>query len=286
MLPGKTGQVGYALAHSLQGIGEIIVLGRNQMDLSNLIQVRRVIQDIKPALIINSAAYTSVDKAQAENKLAMLINGDAPGVMAEEAKKYGGAIIHYSTNYVFDGTKDTPYTEEDTVSPINVYGSSKIAGEKAIQAVGLPHLILRTSWIYGLRGNNFLLTILHLAQIREELRIVNDQYGSPTWCKVIADATAYIVTQGKKTRSFQNWLQEKSGLYHLAAQGQTTWYNFAEAILSNAALQRKPLMKAITTLEYPLPEKRPSYSVISSSKFIRTFCGLPMWEDSLSLCQS
>jgi len=256
------------------------------MDLSSLVQVRRVIQDIKPALIINSAAYTSVDKARTENKLAMLINGDAPGVMAEEARKYGGAIIHYSTNYVFDGTKNIPYTETDDPSPINVYGFSKLAGEKAIQAIDLPHLILRTSWVYGLRGNNFLLTILNLAKTQEKLRVVNDQYGSPTWCKVIADATAYIVTQGKKTRNLQDWLQEKSGLYHLAAQGQTTWYNFAKAIVANAVLTSPPLITAITTLEYPLPEKRPSYSVISSSKFSRTFCNLPMWKDSLSLCQS
>lgn len=285
LVTGKSGQVGYELERSLQGLGEIIALDRSQMDLSDLIQVRNVIREIKPGLIVNPAAYTAVDKAETEVELAMRVNGEAPGVMAEEAKKLGAAIIHYSTDYVFDGSKASPYVETDPTSPINVYGASKLAGEQAIQATGVPHLILRTSWVYGMRGKNFLLTVLRLAQDRDELRIVGDQHGSPTWCRTIADTTAHIIAHGKGSGDLQDWWQEKSGLYHLTAQGQTTWAGFTEAILANTVLQKKPKVTAITTQEYPLPAKRPHYSVISSKKLIDEFCDLPAWENSLNLCQ-
>ncbi len=238
LLTGKTGQVGYELERSLQGLGEIIALDRSQMDLANLDQVRDVIRAIKPDLIINPAAYTAVDKAESEPELAMRINGEAPGVMAEEAKKLGAAMIHYSTDYVFDGSKTTPYVETDPTCPINVYGATKLAGEQAIQAAGIPHLILRTSWVYGMRGKNFLLTMLRLAQERDELRIVADQHGAPTWCRTIADTTAHIVAQAKGAQHAQDWWQERSGIYHLTAQGQTTWYGFTQAILENATIPR------------------------------------------------
>jgi dTDP-4-dehydrorhamnose reductase len=285
LVTGKTGQVGYELERSLQGLGEIIALDRSQMDLSDLIQVRNVIREIKPDLIINPAAYTAVDKAETEVELAMRVNGEAPGLMAEEAKKLGAAIIHYSTDYVFDGTKTGPYVENDQPCPINVYGASKLAGEQAIQAAGVPHLILRTSWVYGMRGKNFLLTVLRLAQDRNELRIVGDQHGAPTWCRTIADTSAHIVAQAAGARHAQDWWQEKGGLYHLTAQGQTTWAGFTEAILANAKLSKKPIVTAITTEEYPLPAKRPGNSVISCEKLISTFCGLPAWEHALELCQ-
>lgn len=285
LVTGKSGQVGYELERSLQGLGEVIALDRSQMDLSDLIQVRNVIREIKPDLIVNPAAYTAVDKAETEIELAMRVNGEAPGLMAEEAKKLGAAIIHYSTDYVFDGTKASPYVESDPTCPINVYGASKLAGEQAIQASGVPHLILRTSWVYGMRGKNFLLTVLRLAQDRDELRIVGDQHGAPTWCRTIADTTAHIVAQAVSESDSQDWWQEKSGLYHLTAQGQTTWAGFTEAILANAVLQKKPKVTAITTQEYPLPAKRPHYSVISSKKLINEFCDLPAWEKSLNLCQ-
>lgn len=285
LVTGKSGQVGYELERSLQGLGEIIALDRSQMDLSDLIQVRNVIREIKPDLIVNPAAYTAVDKAETEVELAMRVNGEAPGLMAEEAKKLGAAIIHYSTDYVFDGTKASPYVESDPTCPINVYGASKLAGEQAIQASGAAHLILRTSWVYGMRGKNFLLTVLRLAQDRDELRIVGDQHGAPTWCRTIADATAHIVIKGTINGYSQDWWQEKTGLYHLTAQGQTTWAGFTEAILANAVLQKKPKVTAITTQEYPLPAKRPHYSVISSKKLINEFCDLPAWEKSLNLCQ-
>ncbi len=198
LVTGKTGQVGYELERSLQGLGQVIALDRAQMDLSNLAQVREVIRSIKPQLIVNPAAYTAVDQAEKEPELAMRINAEAPGVMAEEARTIGAAMIHYSTDYVFDGSKNSPYVETDPTCPINVYGRSKLAGEQAIQAADIPHLILRTSWVYGMRGKNFLLTMLRLAQERDALRIIGDQHGAPTWCRTIADTTAHIVAQMRR----------------------------------------------------------------------------------------
>lgn len=284
LLTGKTGQVGYELERSLQSLGEIIALDRSQMDLANLDQVRDVIRSIKPNLIINPAAYTAVDKAESEPELAMRINGEAPGVMAEEAKKLGAAMIHYSTDYVFDGSKSTPYVETDPTCPINVYGATKLAGEQAIRSAGIPHLILRTSWVYGMRGNNFLCTILRLAKERDELRIVADQHGAPTWCRTIADTTAHIIAQSKCAQLGQEWWQERSGIYHLTAQGQTTWYGFTQAILEHATIVKKPVLTPIATQDYPLPARRPTNSAISSEKLISVFCRLPNWEAALKLC--
>jgi dTDP-4-dehydrorhamnose reductase len=284
LLTGRTGQVGYELERSLQGLGEIIALDRSQMDLSNLNQVRDVIRQVKPTLIINPAAYTAVDLAESEPDLAMRINAEAPAIMAEEAGKLGAAMIHYSTDYVFDGTKRTPYVETDPTCPINVYGRTKLAGEQAIQAAGIKHLILRTSWVYGMRGKNFLLTVLRLAQQRDELRIVADQYGTPTWCRTIADTTARFVMQ---MQGSHDWWHEKNGLYHLTAIGQTTWMGLTEAILANASLPEKTIVKGITTQEYPLPAKRPAYSVMSCEKLMSaTHFRLPAWEKALQLCQS
>lgn len=286
LLTGKTGQAGYELERSLQGLGDIIALDRSQMDLANLDQVRDVIRSIKPDLIINPAAYTAVDKAESEPELAMRINGEAPGVMAQEAKKLGAAMIHYSTDYVFDGTKTTPYTEDDPTCPINVYGATKLAGEQAIQAAGIPHLILRTSWVYGMRGNNFLRTMLRLAQEREELRIVADQHGAPTWCRTIADTTARIVALAEDARNTQDWWQQCSGIYNLTAQGQTTWYGFTQAILENAALAKPPRLSPIATRDYPLPARRPTHSALSCERLMETFTGLPDWDKALKLCQA
>mgnify|MGYP001964497183 FL=1 len=182
LLTGRSGQVGYELQRTLQGLGQVVALDRSQMDLSNLDEVRAVIRKVKPQLIVNPAAYTAVDLAESESELAMRINAQAPEVMALEARQLGAAMIHYSTDYVFDGEQTASYTEDDLPNPQSVYGRSKLAGEQAIQAAGIPHLILRTSWVYGARGKNFLLTVRRLAQEREELRIVADQFGAPTWC--------------------------------------------------------------------------------------------------------
>lgn len=288
LLTGRAGQVGYELERSLQGLGEIVALDRTQMDLADLDRVREVIRHVQPTLIVNPAAYTAVDKAETEPELAMRINGEAPGVMAEEARKLGAAIIHYSTDYVFDGAKQGPYTEDDVVCPLNVYGRTKLAGEQAIQGSGVPHFIFRTSWVYGTRGKNFLLTVRRLAQERDELRIVNDQYGAPTWCRTIADVTAHVIAglRGDKGRLGidQNLLRQRSGLYHLAAQGQTTWHGFAQTIIAHWSTERKPAVTPIATNDYPLPAKRPANSILSCKRFIDTFCDLPAWDQALHLC--
>lgn len=285
LITGKTGQVGYELERSLQGLGEIIALDRRQMDLADLIQVRDMIRRVKPTLIVNPAAYTAVDKAESEPELAMRINGEAPAVMAEEAKKLGAAMIHYSTDYVFDGSKNGPYVETDPTCPVNVYGSSKLAGEQAIQSAGIPHLILRTSWVYSMHGKNFLLTMLRLAQEREELSIVSDQVGAPTWSRTIADTTAHIVAQSVVAANHQAWWDKRSGLYHLTAQGQTSWFGFTEAIMAHASIAKKPRLKPILAQAYPVPARRPANSVLSSERLKKTFCGLPQWQDALKLCQ-
>lgn len=288
LLTGRTGQVGYELERSLQGLGEVVALDRGRMDLSNLDSVRNAIREVRPGLIVNPAAYTAVDQAESEPDLAMCVNGDAPGVMAEEAARLGAAMIHYSTDYVFDGTKTGAYTENDAPCPVNIYGRSKLAGEQAIQASGIPHLIFRTSWVYGSRGKNFLLTIKRLAQERDELRIVHDQHGAPTWCRTIADATAHVVARLCDARAKQMLDQDlwrtHSGVYHLAAQGQTTWHGFAQTIITHRSVSKKPVTTPIKTQDYPLPAPRPANSVLSCERFIGTFCGLPQWDDALRLC--
>lgn len=278
LLTGKNGQVGWELQRTLAPLGEVVALDRQQLDLSNPAQIRERVREIKPGLIVNAAAYTTVDRAEAEPELAMAVNGTAPGILAEEAKRAGAAIIHYSTDYVFDATKTTPYTEEDAPNPINVYGRTKLAGEQAIQAVGVPHLILRTSWVYGMRGKNFLLTILRLAREREELTIVHDQIGAPTWSRTIAEATAQILASGA-------WPASAGGTYHLTASGSTTWYGFAKAIL---ALDPKPSEQVckrlipIPTAAYPTPARRPAYSVLSNAKLKADFdVVLPGWKQGL-----
>jgi dTDP-4-dehydrorhamnose reductase len=285
LLTGKTGQVGYELERRLQGLGEIIALGRGQMDLRDLNQLREVIRAVKPALIINPAAYTAVDKAESEPGIAMRVNAEAPAVMAAEARRLGAAMIHYSTDYVLDGTKTTPYTEEDPPNPKSVYGRTKLAGEHAIQAAGIPYLILRTSWVYGIRGENFLLTVLRLAKERDELRIVVDQHGAPTWCRTIADVTAQILAQARTALDRRQWWQEKRGIYGLTARGQTTWHGFAQAILAHAALAKTPTLVPISTQDYPMPAERPRYSVLSCDKLEQAF-GLtpPRWMQGLDLC--
>lgn len=291
LLTGASGQVGYELARSLQCAGEVIALDRNGMDLSDLDQVRSVIRELKPDLIVNPAAYTAVDQAEREPELAMRINGVAPGVMAEEAARLGAAMIHYSTDYVYSGAKETPYTEADPTAPLNVYGRTKLAGEEAIRAAGIPHLILRTSWVYGMRGKNFLLTIMRLARERDALRIVSDQHGAPTWCRTIADATATIVTQAGADWNDGNdadaaqWWERHSGVYHLAAQGRTTWHGFAEVILRHPSVASTVPVYPIAASEYPVPAQRPVSSVMSCELLMSRFCRLPRWDHALRLCQ-
>jgi len=298
LVAGKNGQVGFELQRRLARIGRVIAAGREEMDLADPDSIRTMVRDSAPNLIVNAAAYTAVDQAESEPELALAINGVAPGILAEEAKRLGATLIHYSTDYVFDGSKPAAYTEDDAPRPISAYGRSKLAGEQAIQAVDLPHLILRTSWVYGTRGKNFLLTILRLAKEREELKVVDDQLGAPTWCQVIAAATGGILQDlGYGQTKFRDACAGKRGIYNLTASGQTSWHGFAAAILANAAgaspgksgfaLDHVPALKPITTEQYPLPAQRPRNSMLSNTK-IQSVFGLvmPGWESSLADCMS
>lgn len=283
LITGRNGQVGSALAALLpQALPacQIVALDRTQLDLADLSQIRHVMQTVQPALVINAAAYTAVDQAEREPDLAMRINGEAPGVLAEEARRIGAMLIHYSTDYVYDGLKDSAWTESDPTAPLSSYGRSKLAGEQAIAAVGLPHLILRTSWVYGLTGKNFLLTMLKLAQTRDELGIVADQMGSPTWSHTLAEATVAVIAKA----GAPDQLAPLSGIYHCCAGGHTSWFGFAQAIFAHPAVVQRPRLKAITTAEYPTPAVRPRNSVMSIAKFEAAFGSLPRWDAELDAC--
>lgn len=285
LLTGINGQVGHSLYPKLKSLGEVVALDRQQLDLSRPDHIREVVQHHKPDLIINPAAYTAVDKAESEPELAHAINGIAPGIFAEEAAKLNALLVHYSTDYVFDGAKATPYVETDETNPLSVYGASKLAGEKAIQAVGSSHLIFRTSWVYGAYGKNFMKTILRLAAERDSLRIVADQFGAPTSSDSIADATI---------AALQHWDLNKTGIYHLVNAGETSWHGFAQEIIrqyGNLAQDKGwPTLKStvenvagITTAEYPTPAHRPENSRMNTSKLhlgLRT--SLPTWTEGLN----
>jgi dTDP-4-dehydrorhamnose reductase len=285
LLTGVNGQVGFELARSLQGLGRVIAVDRRRLDLGDLDQVRRVVREVKPALIVNPAAYTAVDQAETDVAACMRLNAQAPGVLAEEARRSGAALVHYSTDYVFDGTKDGAYVEDDATNPQNVYGKSKLAGEQAIEASGCDHLIFRTSWVYGTRGRNFLLTMLRLGAERDELSVVADQFGAPTWATTIATLSSHVLSQALTGSG--GWWFENSGVYHLTASGSTSWQGFAQAIFDNSKQEKKPVMKAIPSVSYPTPAARPLNSRLSNDKLLETF-GLkaPEWHEALRLCMA
>ncbi len=286
MLFGGSGQVGWELQRTLSTLGEVSAPSSARADFANPEGLRAVVRELRPDLVVNAAAYTAVDNAEKEPDLATAVNGVAPGVLAEEAGRAGAALVHYSTDYVFDGEKAAPYIEEDEAAPINVYGESKLAGEEAVTNSGAPHLVLRTSWVYGMRGKNFLRTILRLAGEREELKIVDDQIGAPTWSRAIAEATAQVLIQSKG--NFAGFLGESGGLYHLSAAGETSWYGFARRILDLSARHCSftlEELRAIPTEEYPTPAARPASSTLSCEKLEETFgLYLPSWETQLRLC--
>jgi dTDP-4-dehydrorhamnose reductase len=301
LLTGKNGQVGAELLHLLPQVGEVVAFGHDQLDLSNPADIRRTIREVRPQLIVNAAAYTAVDQAETDETTAQAVNAHAPGLMAAEAKKIGGALIHYSTDYVFDGTKKAPYDEIDSVNPLNVYGKTKFAGEQAIRDSGVPHLIFRTAWVYARQGRNFVRTILRLATQREELRIVSDQIGAPTCASEVAAATANILTSMRDMNNCGFVFSEVSGTYHMSAAGQTTWYDFAKTILEKAeatshipdwlaaATKERPLIARrlipISTKEFGSPTHRPVYSILSNSRLIQTFgVALPDWQAQLQRC--
>ena len=303
LLTGKNGQLGDDLQHVLSRLGDVVATDRQQFDLSRPDEIRKKIRELQPTLIVNAAAYTAVDQAEKDEAAARAINSQAPAIMAEEAKKIGAALVHYSTDYVFDGSKNSPYDEDDPPNPISVYGATKLAGEQAIRDSGVDHLIFRTAWVYSTRGKNFLLTILRLATQREELRIVRDQIGAPTWSREIAGATVKTLEQICNRADAKAGWSERSGTYHMTAGGETNWYEFTRAILQEAAqapdsaawfraatngkelLTRRVL--PITTAEYPTPARRPAYSVLSNSRLNRTFgMQLPDWRQQLKLAFS
>ena len=275
LLTGRTGQVGWELERSLSPHGQVFAFDHASLDLADPDQIVARVREVKPGLIVNAAAYTAVDRAESEPQLTMQINGAAPGILAEETKRLGALLVHYSTDYVFDGAKPAPYLETDSPNPINVYGRSKLEGERAIQASGCRHLILRTSWIYGMRGNNFLLTILRLAREHPELRVVDDQIGAPTWCRDLATATSQLANETAAGKA--------EGLYHLTAAGATSWCGFAREILRVSG-SHTPI-RAISAREYAAPAKRPANSLLSSATIAaRWKLRLPEWQNSLAAC--
>ena len=275
---GKDGQVGWELANALAPVTDTIALGRQELDLTSRDAVRDAIRGSRPHWIVNAAAYTQVDKAESEPDVAFAVNRDAVEVIAEEAKLLSAAVIHFSTDYVFDGNQREPYREDDATNPLNVYGKSKLAGEQVLAAVGIPSVVLRTSWIYGRRGNNFLRTILRLSEERDELRIVNDQFGAPTWCRDLATAAVGLM---EKLSFVPEKLGESTGLYHLAASGETTWLGFAQAIMAAVGNSRVRVI-GIPSEQYPTPARRPRNSRLDCRKFAESFgIVMPEWSASL-----
>jgi dTDP-4-dehydrorhamnose reductase len=282
---GRIGQVGWELRHKLACLGQVSAVEYPEVDFTNSDSIRKAVQAVEPAVIVNAAAYTAVDKAETELKLATAINATGPGVLAEEAKRLGSLLVHYSTDYVFDGSKPTPWVETDTPNPLNVYGQTKLAGDQAIQSSGCDHLIFRTSWVYGARGGNFLLTMLRLAKERTELRIIDDQIGSPTSSECIAQATADVLSQVLAPCGVG--MQGRRGIYNLTSGGETSWFGFTKAIMTQAAARfgsPLPNLVPITTADYPTPAKRPANSRLSCRHLDETFgVRLPHWEQSLDL---
>jgi dTDP-4-dehydrorhamnose reductase len=289
LLTGATGQVGGELLKTLKPLGEVIAPSRTEMDLATMMSVQETIRAVRPRWIVNPAAYTAVDKAESEPELALAINAEAVKVMGQEARAIGAGVIHFSTDYVFDGSANAPYQETDTTRPVSVYGVSKLAGEKALVDSGAGHMVFRTSWVYGPLGKNFLLTILKLARERDRLRIVADQHGAPTWSRDLAMMTADVIAQcetAARGRELESILADVGGVYHAAGAGETTWYGFAAEAL-RLQQEKEPNVRfaqidAITTAEYPTPAKRPANSRMSCEKLAERFGWKMMdWQDSL-----
>lgn len=280
LLTGVDGQVGWELRRTLAPLGEVVAADRGVLDLADTARIRSRVAALRPDLIVNPAAYTAVDKAESEPVLANAINAVAPGELAA----CGVPLVHFSTDYVFDGRKEGAYTETDAPNPLGVYGASKLAGEQAVERAGGAHLILRTAWVYGLRGRNFLLTMQRLARERDTLAVVDDQFGAPTWSRLLAEATAVVVARWLDRRD----LAATSGVYHLVCGGRTSWHGFTEAILAHLSAQGETGLARLTAIPssgYPTPAQRPANSQLDCSKLAETFgVRLPDWETALALC--
>ena len=286
LLTGANGQVGWELRRTLACLGEVVALDSKAMNLADADAVRRKVREIAPAIIVNPAAYTAVDKAESEPELAHTVNAIAPGVLAEEAGRQGALLVHYSTDYVFNGSGETSWREDDACDPLNVYGATKLAGERAIQASGCRHLIFRTSWVYGARGSNFLLTMRRLMRERPELKIVADQIGAPTWCRDLAEATALVLSQIVSPLSKRT--DEPWGIYHMTNAGETSWHGFAEAIQALDEFDETCApahLLPIPSSDYPTPATRPLNSRLNNDRLEQTF-GLRLqdWRAALALC--
>jgi dTDP-4-dehydrorhamnose reductase len=285
LLIGSDGQVGWELRRTLAPVGQVISAslsgdGGPAIDLTSAMSVRKVFDDTRPDAIVNAAAYTAVDRAETDRALAQTINADAVGLLGQLAADAGIPIVHYSTDFVFSGKTERPYREDDTPAPLSVYGETKLAGERALLDSDADALVLRTAWVYGVRGSNFLLTMRNLFHERTELRVVDDQVGTPTWSRMLAEVTAQILH-----RVFVGDLQMQQirGLYHVTSAGATSWYGFAEAIRSASGSDCE--LVPIPTSEYPAPARRPAYAVLDTSRFRETFgLVLPDWRQSLELC--
>jgi len=279
LLIGRNGQIGWELERTLAPLGPVVAVARPELDLRDPAQIRQTVAETRPDVIVNAAAYTAVDKAEEEPDVAMAVNGTAVGIIGEQAKKTGAVVIHYSTDYVFDGRRTVPYAETDPVNPLNAYGRSKLAGEQALFASGAAGIVLRPGWIYGLRGKNFLLTIRRLLAERDSLRVVDDQTGSPTWSRLVAEATAQIIARGGKG------LAGFSGIYHLTCQGSVTWYGFAREIAAHSRGAARPAaIVPVTSAEYGAAAVRPACAVLDNGKLAATFgLALPDWRAALAL---
>ena len=287
LLTGANGQVGWELQRTMSCLGEVTVLDSKALNLADADAIRQKVRAIAPQIIVNAAAYTAVDKAETEVDRARAINATAPGVLAEEAAKLNAILVHYSTDYVFNGSGSTPWREDDVCDPLNVYGSTKLEGERLIQASGCRHLIFRTSWVYGARGSNFLLTMRRLMRERPELKIVADQMGAPTWCRDLAEATAQVLSV-VGTNTFKDDNSHPWGVYHMTNSGVTSWHGFAQAIQSLDTPDKSHAsahLLAIASSEYPTPAQRPSNSRLDNDKLERVF-GLRLqdWSTALALC--
>lgn len=265
LVTGSAGQVGSEVVRRLQGRAEVIAHDRRTLDLAQPDQIVARVREARPDVIVSAGAYTAVDLAEKEAALAHQVNGVAPGILADEAKRLGAVLIHFSTDYVFDGTKDSPYVETDATSPVNAYGASKLAGERAIAATGCAHATLRTSWVYGPHGKNFMLTMLRLAATRDELRVVDDQRGAPTSSLQLGELVRELVERELDA------IRAKGGVYHATAAGETTWFGFAQAIFEAVARRhgagvRMPRLVPIPSSEYPTPARRPANSVLSNER--------------------
>ncbi len=282
LLIGKNGQVGWELRRTLAPLAKVVAVDYPEINFTDPAALRRLVAETCPSVVVNAAAYTAVDKAEIEKELCHQINATAPAVLAEEAMRINALLVHYSTDYIFDGAKQAAYVETDAPNPLGAYGASKLAGDQAVRASGVDHLIFRLCWVYGARGQNFLLTMQRLAREREKLRVVRDQVGCPTWSRMIAEATAFAIKQVVERADRSAF----SGAYHLAARGLTSWHGFASQIISSmpAAERKCREIEGITTAEYPTPAQRPAYSVLDCGKLKETFgIELPDWEASLRL---